>query len=70
MIVDNLFTDDDIKQILGDQKLRELIEKLDLPYIIQILKEYGFAIANTTEIRYKVAGQVDHLQKLRDDSKK
>ena len=60
MIVDNLFTDEDIQQILENQKLRELIEK-------RIEHEkYDCSLYNDVVYPYCL----DVLQELLEESKK
>lgn len=52
------------QQILADQEKVEKIEELDLEFIIQILKEYGFVLCSTSECRNKVALQHDKLKAI------
>jgi len=59
-----IISEEVLAQILKNQDIVERLKKLDLPYIIQLLKEYGFAICQTSECRYKVASQCDPLQEL------
>lgn len=54
----------EVKQAPKDRQIVKRLEELDLPYIIQLLKEYGFIVCDTTECRTKVAEQNDKLQKI------
>ena len=62
--LENSKTHEALVQYAKDRQIVKRLEELDLPYIIQLLKEYGFIVCDTTECRNKVAEQHDKLQKI------